>query len=529
LRTYIVAAILGMAAIGAWAVMTDRLSYVVTDGTSMNPVYYTGDLVFVAKVDSYHAGQIVAYHGQSPGQRVLHRIIGGNGSTGFVMKGDNNQSIDPLKPTAAEMIGHAVLHLPHGGIWLKPFLGPSGLGMLSFLVISGGTAAPRSRREIPRSRRKKKVKAMSSRPGGSWAAAAAALKALERLPPLLRAAAALAATLAVTALGLGALGWMRPLVEKQTAAKQPAQSIVFAYSAKVPKSPAYDGTKVSSPDPVFRKLANRADLHTHYEGPAGVLTLTATLTNGTGWHTTLTLVKEQSFAGPTFDTTVPLDFPALTARADDAARAIGAPTSASVAIALSAEVVSGKLPTLDAPLQLNITPFEMSVPDGTKLRTSTGTAVADVLLVPRELRIFGVSVMSAAQARSDAILALLSAAAIAAVIFLVTRRRMPVRTRAQIEARYRQLLVHVEPMQSPPGKPVVNVDNFPALVKLAERYGQMILTWRRPEADDFVVRDEGITYRYRVPLDEPTLQNVELLDRPSGVGTHRRRAASEVS
>jgi len=80
-------------------------------------------------------------------------------------------------------------------------------------------------------------------------------------------------------------------------------------------------------------------------------------------------------------------------------------------------------------------------------------------------------------------------------------------------------------MPSPPGKPVVNVDNFPALVKLAEKYGQMILTWRRPDADDFIVRDEGITYRYRIPLDEPTLQNVELIGRP-GAGTHRRKASS---
>jgi hypothetical protein len=57
----------------------------------------------------------------------------------------------------------------------------------------------------------------------------------------------------------------------------------------------------------------------------------------------------------------------------------------------------------------------------------------------------------------------------------------------------------------------------------------MILTWRRPEADDFVVRDEGITYRYRVPLEEPTLQNVEHLSRPNTAGTHRRKASSQVS
>jgi signal peptidase I len=528
LRVYVVAAILAMAAIGAWIIMTERLTYVATHGTSMNPVYYEGDLVFVAKADSYHVGQIAAYHGESPGQRVLHRIIGGNDSTGFVMKGDNSQSIDPLTPTADEMIGHAVLHVPNGGIWLQPLLGPSGLGMLSFLVMSGGATAARTRREIPRGRRKKKVRAMS-RQGGSWATAAAVLKALGRLSPLLRAAAAVAAALAVLAVALGILGWMKPPVEKQAVALPPERSITYSYSTKVPKSPAYDGTTVTSPDPIFRKLANSVDLHTRYKGPAGTFRLTAHLTNGSGWHTTLTLVKDKPFAGPSYDATVTLDFPALAKRADDAARAIGAPAGGSVLIALNAQVESPNLSDLNAPLQLQLTPFQMSLGGGAKLKTSSEATAARAIVVPRQIRIFGHSVMAATQARSNAILALIGAGAIAAVILLVARRRTPLRTRADIERRYPQLLVPVEPMASPPGKPVVTVDNFPALVRLAERYGQMILTWRRPEADDFIVRDEGITYRYRIPLDEPVLQNIEHINRPSSAGSHRRKASTQVS
>jgi hypothetical protein len=184
---------------------------------------------------------------------------------------------------------------------------------------------------------------------------------------------------------------------------------------------------------------------------------------------------------------------------------------------------------LNATMQLTITPFEMTVSGSPKTQANNGDTPQPDIVEPRRIRILGLSLMTASQARSDAILSFVVAAGIALVIFLIARRRLPMRTRAEIESRYPQLLVHVEPMQSPPGKPVVNVDNFPALVKLAERYGQMILTWRRPEADDFVVRDEGITYRYRVPLDEPTLLNIEHLDRPTGAGNHRRRASSEVS
>jgi signal peptidase I len=522
-----VAAILAMAAIGAWAVMTDRVSYVITDGVSMNPVYYQGDLVFVIKADSYHVGQIAAYHGSSPGQKVLHRIISGDDALGFAFKGDNNESIDPLKPTAGELIGRAVLHVPKGGIWLKPLLGPSGLGMLGFLVFSnaGGT---RNRREIPRGRRKKRVKAMSHQ-GSPLAMAMAVIKIVARLPLLLRAVAGLLAFLAVLGIALAVLGWMKPVTTIQKAIPGLAQSMTFGYTAKVPRSAAYDGTTVTSPDPIFRKLTNKVDLNIGYHGRAGIFDVTAKLTNGSGWHSTMELVPARAFSGADYDVKVPLDLDAFDKRSEAAAAAIGIQPGP-VVIDVTARVAAVGHAAFTASLQLSLSPLELTLASGSDpmavKETGGGQPAARVL---REIGVFGHNVMTASQARSDAMFLLIVALTGAAGIALLARRDPPLRTRAEIERRHPQLLVHVEPMPSPPGKPVVNVDNFPALVKLAERYGQMILTWQRPDADDFVVRDEGITYRYRVPLDEPTLQNVELIDRPPGAGTHRRRAASEVS
>ncbi|MFC3741908.1 DUF5305 family protein [Paractinoplanes deccanensis] len=505
--------------------MTERIAYVVTSGISMNPVYYQNDLVIVMKADSYHVGQIAAYHGDVPGQRVLHRIIGGSGSAGFVLKGDNNESIDPKTPTTEEMIGRAVLHIPKGGTWLKPFLGPSGIGMLSFLVISGGAAtAARNRREIPRGRRKKKVKAMS-RQGGSLETAAAVFKTVQRLPPALRGGAYLAAAFLALAVLLGVLGWMKPVVETREVAAPPRQSLTYSYSAKVPKSAAYDGTTVSSPEPIFRRLTNNVDLVTRYEGPPGTFDLSARLTNGTGWHTTIQLVDEVAFTGSSYEATAKFDLKALVARADAASTAIGTSSSGSVSVALSARVVSQGRATLSAPLTIEVTPVQMVLGGNSKLTTESAGS-AGTTVVPREIGILG---LTAAQARSYAILSLIAAGALAAIVFLIARRAMPLRTRAQIERRYPQLLVHVEPMASPPGKPIVNVDNFPALVKLAEKYGQMILTWRREDSDDFVVRDEGITYRYRVPLDRPELLDIEHQNRPATAGSHRRKASSPVS
>ncbi len=103
--------------LGAGAVLTGRVGYVVTNGISMEPLYHTGDLVVIAQASSYHVGEIVAYHGDLDGHLVvLHRIVGGNATSGFLMKGDNNHSIDPIHPKASQVIGRAVLHIPKVGI-----------------------------------------------------------------------------------------------------------------------------------------------------------------------------------------------------------------------------------------------------------------------------------------------------------------------------------------------------------------------------------------------------------------------------
>jgi signal peptidase I len=521
------AAILGMAAISAWAIGTGRISYTITHGVSMNPVYYQNDLVFVVKSPEYHVGEIAEYRSRT-GIEVLHRIIGGDSLNGFVFKGDNNQSTDTLTPTAEQIIGRALLHVPQGGVWLKPILSPTGFGMMGFLIISGGAAGTRTRREIPRGRRKKKVKAMA-RQGGSWATAAAVVKIVRRLPPLWRAAAALIAAMTVLGIALGVLGWMKPVTKVEKASPGLEQSMTFAYTAKVPRSAAYDGTTVTSPDPIFRKLADKADLRISYHGHRGVFDVRAELTNGSGWHTTLQLLPAKAFSGVSHDATMTLDLDAIDKRATDAATAIGIQPSP-VTIAVEARVAAVGQSAFTAPLQLSLTPLELILVNGAgSLTVKDAGASSAATRVMREIEIFGRSIMTAAQARSYAVLLLLAALVGAAAIAFVARRDSPLRTRTEIERRYPQLLVPVEPMASPPGKPVVLVDNFPALVRLAERYGQMILTWRRPDADDFIVRDEGITYRYRVPLDEATLQNIEDIDRPPGAGSHRWPASSEVS
>lgn len=492
------AAILGMAAIGAWALFTGQISYTITHGISMNPVYYQGDLVFVVKSSEYQVGDIAEYRDATTGIDVLHRIIGGDPIGGFVFKGDNNQSTDKFHPRADQVLGRAFLHVSHGGVWLKPLLSPTGIGMLGFLIVGGAAAAPRSRREIPRGRRKKKVKAMS-RQGGSWETAVTVAKNVVRLPPLLRIAAALVTILAAAGLTLAVLGWLHPVTTVEKATAGPDQSMTFAYTAEVPQSAAYDGTKVTSPDPIFRKVADKVDLHIGYHGRRGTFEVTAALTNGTGWHTSMLLAATQAFTGISHDATVTLDLDAIDKHAAAAAKAIGVQPGP-VTIDVTARVVTVDQATFTAPLPLALTPLQLALksgPDSLSVKEA-GAGPAEIRAM-REIKVFDRSIMTAAQARSYAVLLLLAALVAATGIAFADRRNSQLYSRAEIERRYPRLLVPVEPMVSPPGKPVVLVDSLPALFRLAKRYDQTILTWSRPDGDDFIVRDEGITYLYRLP------------------------------
>jgi hypothetical protein len=70
-------------------------------------------------------------------------------------------------------------------------------------------------------------------------------------------------------------------------------------------------------------------------------------------------------------------------------------------------------------------------------------------------------------------------------------------------------MVPVEPMSTPPGRPVVTVTDITTLVKLAERYRLLVLHWERSGIETFVVQDENTTYCFRtgaVALGSETCQ-----------------------
>ena len=502
-RRLLMASLLVLTVLGllfAVAVALGQFSFVTTHGHSMTPVYHEGDLVIVDKAHDYRVGEIVAYRVEGQQIVLLHRIVGGD-ANGFVMKGDNNDSTDPFHPTPSQIIGRAALHIPHGGSWLAHLTSPFVLGMIAFgLLATGGTVLQTRRR---RRRSEMARHANDSTPIGN--------KLLIALPASLRPAATAIGVLALVGFILGAFAWLAAPTKIASTTTHDTRQVTFAYSARVGHTPAYDGAFVHSPDPVFRRLTDSVDLHLAYTGRPGTLIVNAELSTPSGWHSTVSLAKATTFTGTSYETTVQLDLDQFDARAAAAAAATGLPASP-LSVAIVPRIESKSDTPFEARLLLSVTPLQMSMAsDAKSLIAQNSTNVPHETQVPRTISLVGRHI-TVAQGRTVANDILLVALLGAAVLWLIARHTRPSNEGADIRRRYSNVLAAVAPITTPPDRPLIEVDAFATLAKLAERCGLLVMHWSRSGVDTFVVLDENTTYRYRTDNAAVETPDAEALD-----------------
>jgi signal peptidase I len=137
------------------------VTYLVIRGDSMEPTYHGGDLVVVKAADRYSVGDVVAYRVPAgeigAGHLVIHRIVGGDGDAGYLLRGDNNPSVDPWMPRAGDIAGTAWVSAAGAGKVLEfvhrpavaGALAVAGLAMFMFL---GAPTRPGSARRAWRER-----------------------------------------------------------------------------------------------------------------------------------------------------------------------------------------------------------------------------------------------------------------------------------------------------------------------------------------------------------------------------------------
>jgi signal peptidase len=120
-------------------------SYVLVSGASMEPEMRTGDLSLVRRQDTYRRGDVIAFEvprGEpGAGALVIHRIVGGSASAGFVVRGDNRERPDLWRPRPSDIRGVQVAHLPGVGRAFALLRSPLGMataaGLLTFFWIGG--------------------------------------------------------------------------------------------------------------------------------------------------------------------------------------------------------------------------------------------------------------------------------------------------------------------------------------------------------------------------------------------------------
>lgn len=106
----------------------------IVSGHSMEPTYYTNDIV-VSRCGTPEVGDIAVYATEDTGgARIVHRVIGGDGASGWQFQGDNNDFVDEFHPTNDDVLGTAVLHIPKAGLVAKTVSSP--LVWLSLFVLA---------------------------------------------------------------------------------------------------------------------------------------------------------------------------------------------------------------------------------------------------------------------------------------------------------------------------------------------------------------------------------------------------------
>lgn len=133
-------------------------TYAAVSGVSMEPTLSQGDLAVVRRAPPYDRGDIVVFRipdGEAgAGAFVIHRIVGGSATSGFLMQGDNKRHPDPWRPTEDDIVGSVWFSVPGGGTVLARLrepgiFGAAAAGFVVFAVMLG-SGGPSKRPEASR-------------------------------------------------------------------------------------------------------------------------------------------------------------------------------------------------------------------------------------------------------------------------------------------------------------------------------------------------------------------------------------------
>lgn len=494
-------------------------TYIFVSGVSMQPTMYTGDLAVLRRSEFYEVGDVVAFPVDNG--IVIHRVIGGNAATGYVIQGDNRREPDIWTPKADQILGRMLFHVPGAASVLKPLQGPRAFGVfIAILAALSTSEAVRYRRKGGRT-----VKLPTSSSGGAPASSGARLLETGALAEVPRALAATFVGACVLA-GLGALlafyAFRQPIVtSKMTPTLQYTQSGAFDYTIEVAPATIYpagvvkpqagaEAKDAARPEQaVFTRLANAINIDYHYrvegapdaEGSAfyGSIRTDLEVRAADGWTRTTPLTPPRQFEGGTVDEHTRIDLRALAALLNRIEAETGFEAKSYDLLITPVVEVKGFVGSNEvreaftSSLLVKLDPQRVA-PQGA-LELTKPTARAELVrtptsigLGPQRATVAPVRVASSALVAGAGTVAVL----LAGVIFLGIGRGED----AKIRARYGSMLLHVAAAEDETVRDRVRVVSMRDLVRLAQRAGVLILEEREPSGPRYFVRDGDAVYEF---------------------------------
>jgi signal peptidase I len=488
---------------GAPPALGGTTSYVVTSGTSMLPRFHTGDLAVVRSEPTYSVGEIVAYRSTVLDAVVLHRIVAIDDGR-YTFKGDNNAWVDPDPATKSQLLGALWLQIPHGGLWLRKLQTPLGVGLLGAtaagLAAIGFTGRKRRRRRPLRANERSVQMATPHRsPAGSSSAVR---------------------TVLASAMGVCLLAALLGLTHHSTTTENVAHpygaSTTFAYRGSAPRGAVYPEGVVVTGQPVFVRLAPvvifRATRVVHgvdAGSESGTSSMTATISAANGWSRTLVIAPPEPIKGAGVTRSGTVDLATMIALANQVATLTGSSAGTyqlSIALHVTGSVGSGTrvLPDVDSPtVAFDLSETEL-IPAATTssiggvglAAIGTNYSFSEPVQEPASVSIAGHS-LSVRWLRSLGMAGVLLTGLSLLLLALAYRPRSEA---DRIRRRHGASLVPVSRLPGDGSDDVVDVVDFEALARLAQRYERVILLRSGRVSDDYFVRDDSVTYRYRVPV-----------------------------
>lgn len=117
------------------AVLGGSSQVIAVHGHSMEPTYFSGDLVVLDTEAAPEIGNVIVFHipqdEPADGQLVVHRVVGVRDDGTYITQGDNAANPDVFLTTRADIVGSPRFSVPHGGQAIATVGSPIGLAAVT--------------------------------------------------------------------------------------------------------------------------------------------------------------------------------------------------------------------------------------------------------------------------------------------------------------------------------------------------------------------------------------------------------------